>query len=596
MSDGGTSAPGADNSIVADQIRTLFDALEITHVVAVDDYYPNAVVDLGALTLAVERSEIPLGEFTAMPGVPWTGSSIDTAEQAAELLRESWDSLDPDQRDQLAALKIAAEPVPTTADERPPAQEQDADAATISNFREFFPSEIEVSTLSATAWDEQRDMILAGDGTVLVFFDLDLRHEDRSSTAGADLLRELQQRTDASVIAGILTHEASSSETEQQLVERLRSQHALKPFPLMGKDRAKDPVQFLDGLRTYLILAQVIHHTTTIADSIRDGVAAATAALASLDAYDFITTMQNARYEGVYELDGPLRIANRALRRETVAALGRNVDHKTMLVLRSAATIMIPLDASRADAEHAQRWEHDYDDAAYVNGNHLPLEVGDVFKVQADDASETYYVLLMQPCDLSLREDGKRSTSLKQFTLARLRPAPNTIDSETRADRPEIPAPIIDDRTPWEVNLADLLHVPEDVLDLVVFSDEGDALMNSSNLTAVALQSSWTQRGRALEKRRRNFLTEAKKLDNSFGRMGKQQVEKLTEKINRNELGLVSPKLQASIDQDAEEVRFNLRRVGRLTTPIAHKVLTSAGQRQYRPALEYDLFGDGWRS
>ncbi len=587
-----------DNQSVADQIGALFDALEVARVVAVDDYYPNAAVDIGDLTLALVSGDIDLADFVALPDVPWSGTHIEAAEEAADLLRQEWDALGEEQRAQLAALRTASAPVEAEAEAvQPPVVEQNADAATITHLREFFPTHVEFLTVSATHWQDQGETILNQPGTTLVFFDLDLRHEHLSATAGADLLRKVQRRPDTSAIAGILTHEAASADAERSLNERLREQYDLDPFPLLGKGRAEDATQFLDGLRTYLIIAQVQQHAGTIARSIQDGVDAARQALEQIDAYDFITAMQNARYEGVYELDGPLRIANRAIRRETVAALGRHVDPGTLAVLRTAAAIIVPLDESHAEQEHARRWEHAYDDSDYVNGNHLPLEVGDVFLLTRDGAAASYYVLLMQPCDLSLREGGKRSTSLKQFTLAKLRQTrtSGSVASHAKVDRPAILSPDITDRTDWEVNLADLLHIPDDVLDLVVFDTGGRAVMNAANLTGGVLQESWNARGRTLENRRVKHLDEVKKLGGSLARVDGVLRQRFIDKITRNELGLTSSKLQAQFDEEAAEIRFNVCRVGRMTTPIANQVLTSAGQRQYRPALEYDLFGENWR-
>ena len=53
-----------------------------------------------------------------------------------------------------------------------------------------------------------------------------------------------------------------------------------------------------------------------------------------------------------------------------------------------------------------------YENPSYINKNHLPIELGDIFK-----KGSKKYILLAQPCDLMIRSNGKREPELIRVPL-----------------------------------------------------------------------------------------------------------------------------------------------------------------------------------
>lgn len=122
-----------------------------------------------------------------------------------------------------------------------------------------------------------------------------------------------------------------------------------------------------------------------------------------------------------------------------------------------------------------------YEPYDHINKNYLPLELGDVFeRVGVNDAKQ--YILLAQPCDLMVRNDGKkRHPELDRVPIAEIvctddQPA----YSEELSYFDELPT------KKWYVKLKRIHFVRLDVLDLCVFNQDGIAKFNNTKICYLA--------------------------------------------------------------------------------------------------------------
>lgn len=105
-----------------------------------------------------------------------------------------------------------------------------------------------------------------------------------------------------------------------------------------------------------------------------------------------------------------------------------------------------------------------YDDIDYINGVYSAVSNGDIFQI-----GNKPYILLGQPCNLTIRDDGKRSYDLDQAFLLPL------IKEEKKYSE-ELLSPFIDGFT--HVAMSNRQRVSLTMLDLVVYNTTGEAIIN----------------------------------------------------------------------------------------------------------------------
>ena len=118
-----------------------------------------------------------------------------------------------------------------------------------------------------------------------------------------------------------------------------------------------------------------------------------------------------------------------------------------------------------------------YDDAVYLNKNHLPIEVGDIFEKVNKDSTDKY-ILLTQPCDLMIRSDGERARINKRFTLLKMTPLEKKERCNTYEQIVWYYGTSKNER--WKVNFRDIIFTKDYILDLCVFNDDGVSKYSSA--------------------------------------------------------------------------------------------------------------------
>lgn len=587
--------PDDPHAAVRSAATALFATLAITRVIVVDDYYSHDV-GLAEVTDAISDGSIDLTTF-ATEHETELDLLIDenTPRPITDIMDEirlRWDDLDETTRRELTALVLSRDGATTVEarDGQTVAVVRADDEAAILNFQQYFPEHTKYVQLGARQWIAERDTLLSQDSAgTLVFFDQDLSRENLSMTGGRDLIADLIGRGLTGIRCGLLTHQVKTVDSELALAAELSAALDGSSVAVLGKNRTTDPEDFLTGLRVYLLVTEISNQQQHLAFSLQAAADAAQQAIKALDPYSFVTAVESARHEGGFELDGPLRILNGVLRRSLTSRLRDNLDHASIARLRAGSDLKLNGKMLTQPASHRElTWDDAFDEGMFINQLHLPLEVGDIFEVDNDDADSALFVLLVQPCDLTVRSRGTRGTRTDSFALARLRKHPEGSGGESR---PPIISPHRGDDDAWEVNLADIIYVPTNVLDSTVFNSDGRAVLSPHTDPASHLLESWSKRGADLERWRKKRLTESKKVSVQIHSKTNPQVRQhLQTVIDSTLIGLVGTRIKGTIDHPSETVSCNLRRTSRLLEPAANQLLTFAGQRQYRPALNAALF------
>lgn len=137
-----------------------------------------------------------------------------------------------------------------------------------------------------------------------------------------------------------------------------------------------------------------------------------------------------------------------------------------------------------------------YTSGAYINKTYSPVVNGDIFLIGTKK-----YILLFQPCSLSIREHGKRARDLSSAYVIEIRTftndtqkevnkntndkqtevKPNTNEKSTLNDI-EVPLENPKDLVFHYVNLASFQRICLDVVDMVSFNSEGKAIIDVSKV------------------------------------------------------------------------------------------------------------------
>lgn len=114
-----------------------------------------------------------------------------------------------------------------------------------------------------------------------------------------------------------------------------------------------------------------------------------------------------------------------------------------------------------------------YTSGIYINKTYSPVANGDIFLI-----GKKKYILLFQPCSLSIRQDGKRSRDLSSAYVIEIKTNTNT-NKHTLKDI-EVPLENSKDLEFHYVNLASFERVCLDVVDMVSFNSDGKAIIDVS--------------------------------------------------------------------------------------------------------------------
>lgn len=119
-----------------------------------------------------------------------------------------------------------------------------------------------------------------------------------------------------------------------------------------------------------------------------------------------------------------------------------------------------------------------YTSGLYINKTYSPVANGDIFLI-----NKKKYILLFQPCSLSIRQDGKRSRGLPSAYVIEIKH--KTKDTQTLKEKDtqklkeiEVPLENSKDLEFHYVNLASFERICLDVVDMVSFNSEGKATID----------------------------------------------------------------------------------------------------------------------
>ena len=450
-------------------LKRLLKSLNIKRIVQVDDVFDETGPVLSSL-IAVLKSHLHQNTLTLPP--PFDAIDFSAPPEVWETgFQTAWESSEPDAQVAVATeIKRLQEPTEQsdTLVEGYPAQ-PDLDSL-------FTPpnDEWEYQRLTPAQWQKDGPGILnsAKDTRTLLLFDLDLKTSAGTADEGMVLIKQALKSEHVSNLELALLSFGFPEDQEIEIAKELCDKHGLagNEFVPISKERLKQGVAHLVKGVKFVFLNR---HRTTItkhtSDVLIEAHKKAVAYLNEMDVFTFEHLIFGSSIEeGAWEPDTLFRVMNTISRGEarTLAKTQPDILETTKKFRNLWSTRIIPSEQGINLAWKYTRREM-YEEGSYLNEYHTAIDLGDVFQFKLK-----FYVLVAQPCDLMLRQDGKRSSFTTEAHLLEIL---SNIGDRNASHFYKMKCSDAKDGEPQWAALTRSISVRLDVLDLCTGTKTGDA-------------------------------------------------------------------------------------------------------------------------
>jgi hypothetical protein len=560
----------AEAAVPNDIIEGLVGAVGIRRVICVDDVFARDLDYLTELLAGFDPEE--RGRLLSRDEVEMGQEGIWQAR-----LREEWERRSEEERaallDDAYAIDIDVEPVR-------------------HGFLEFLTqaSGITCEGLSLKDWSEKRDEIVAAlDATpTLILFDQDFEHEEGGATTGERLIADLEDElkttpTGADAYYGLLTNTVSTTDEHARRNEIL-AKTDIDPTRLVviSKQNMQDESRRIaERLRTTLlapVFSQLVQAVSMNVSLAQEDALELASEISPEDLEHMVVRLSER--EGVWAPDTLLRVLE-ILQRASVREALRTDQVVRDRVEQLQALAEVGFSESRSKEADAGvpvavyvAHQEIYEPAEHINGLHLPIELGDVFK----KGKQSLYVVVAQPCTLMVRTGGKRKPEPSHVLLAE-------IGSSRKGDPREVSLfelPYFDLGSGDHrfVKLGRPVMVRTLVLDACVFNADGMSRLDFKAPLPQELLPHWRQRRAYLHGKAKKIFLKAEKLPQGSGKDIQKGIAGSFE---------ADPFTLKEISVQEEVIEWDCTRVMRIIDPYARALLTRFSQYLSRDAYLHDL-------
>lgn len=445
---------------------------------------------------------------------------------------------------------------------------------------------------------------LDGNKKALCLFDFQFHsgHDLIEGRNGAQLAKSLleQQELSDKVVCGIFSHTFSEEEEDEYRL-RYSKEYTIEPtkFYTISKLRYSfDPkiIAFAEGIKNLLLLPYVEDLKKQAVEVFQESNKIAAGKISAISPKTFNHIIQKSSLkEGVWEVNTLFRLYGILSKEENLRYISNPVKRasftESIKNIRAIDKISTGYYSSFANEQLINlRKSEVYLASELINPLYLPISNGDIFKIK-----NVEYILLVQPCNLAMRATdgfcGKRAYNYNNGILVPLK----------EGDLKKLSSPaveqVIKPGLREKVKYADFSgykNVPLDLLDLVVFNESGEAIldMNQTTLTNEMIHFPWLKRYEYIHK---EFLKHEKALiffnniknkltNNDADIRGLQPFIYAPEclkqlKINGNDI----------YDYGSKTFKFNIQRIAHYKSPYSDDLLQKFMLYLSRNAFEHDF-------
>jgi len=560
-------------------VEQILATLKVARVVFVDDKNSDGCSLEEFLAAAVTLPSERLRQLC-----PEVGDNIpEDRDVLVHTLRSAWDAMDVEIRVDRAEKILAV------------VRQQDSggidDRGDASILSELIP-EAKLLAISPSQWAARSEDLLKDDneGRSLFLFDQDLTETGGDVQGGMKIIASLLARNDTgNLICGLLTHTVTP-ENQPERWEELSQEHGIPRdrFLVVPKQYlSKDPMLFALVLKWITLSPDFVSLKEKAKTIIAEATDVAAVQVDKISIYDLDhIVFRVSAAEGLWEPDMLFRLHALFHRMESRRRAHDEGDLEA-IAGRLRSVSHIPTQTALRPASSAWLLQHQelYEPGEYLNQNHLPLDIGDIFE-KTGTGSSKYFILLAQPCDLRVRGGGKRYPELAHLPIAEI-----VCPEKTPEYAEEMPYFTRDPGKPWYVKLRQVHQVKAWVLDLCVFSNDGTSVLPITGDPATEIMPSWKARHGILQ---REVARIAKRVELLSCAQGDSPDTKKTKDGLRSQVstallneGLFKGEIVG--EEGCRSISFNCRRTSRLTRARAFALLMAYTGCLTRPAVEREF-------
>lgn len=555
----------SDINSARNELRETFKKLDISKVVYVDDDFD---IDFEKILLPGNRDLIAKEFFPTI--------IVKDEEIQNKQIREQWEKLDYKIKTEINRRILSRDDNVTEIDNK-----------AISSFFEVIPQKM-LYCISPYQWSEEKERLLENSRNTLFLFDQDLKITEGLKEDGIKIIKEITQNRE--IISALFTQTVSKDRC-MQTREKLSKKHKIpkERFFVIPKEILPNDIPYFIYLLKMTILTGDFGKFKKEVNSILTGVVKTVKEeIDKLGIEDFDHIMFKAPgMEGQWEPDMFFRLYSHFQRKEYYNVAYADPDlQKIISKIRQVSNIPAK-SVSSSIPSRAWKIQHSelYEDSDYLNKNHLPIELGDIFE-KTDSISSKKYILLAQPCDLMIRGNGCRARKENRFALLEMKISSEkqykTIFEEEIAyfgDSPE---------QKWFVKFKDVHFTRDYILDLCIYNDDGIAKFESNVSVKDTIRPSLISRYTSIKNQ---IKDEVNKGENLLGKLitnpkNNDVNNELMEILFHDDLFRGRYKNNNNNDYTVE---YNCKRIGRLERTRATGLLMSYTSTIQRPAYEMDF-------
>ena len=571
--------------IVAAQraIEQVLAGLHIETVICIDDVYGIEDVDSSfELVIGWFTEALSLGKVEDSSAILGEPSFFDVPDDEIwkRKLRDRWQEVGAEER--IAILDNLAVVLGTEVEIK-----RDQESASL--LKDLIPED-RLRELAPADWEREEETILEeaveGKGLLCLFdYNLQGAHGYTDSSGIMLLEKTIGSRGSRSVTCGLLTH-TIKEDKEIARSSQFADEHGLRreDFLVLSKDRLSDPMRFAHGLKMMSLNHARDFLTSRVREIAKEADRQANDELMKVDVYNFdYMVLRSSEKEGVWEAETLFRLFE-ILRRAAFRNEAFTPENRIALDDRIAQIRTIREVETLGDEQEYppnQRWEirrlELYEDGEFVNDAHLPLELGDIFSLW-----NKKYILIAQPCDLMIRENGSRKA--QSVTLARIKipQSPRNLNPTTNFLLAYFD---LDSRREGAVKFRETLHISPDVLDLAVFHPDGLCRYDPSTPLPM-LHTPWRNRFEGIRETLQQHQRQLDEIHGCVTDLGDEAKKYLRGSLIR---GITMSNLDIPLAYDNGVFDFGLCRVGRYRQPGATRLLNCYFNFLSRYAEEHDF-------
>lgn len=596
------SIPDAELSNPIELTGRLLNAMSISRVISVDDdHHAHPASSLETVIAAIRANSID-SLLVVRAIAPEIQEELDE-DEVIDLLKDQWEAIGAERQQELTIVAGRGAETYETIDHQQGSVLDDNNA--LMSLPSLIGENFEFHKMSFSKWREEGRALISDNTPTLVLFDRSFVQEGQSDTAGEDLVKAiLTEKNLDHIYTGLLTHTATNEASEAAIAEKIFSEieGISRRLVVIAKSRLSSGSDFPEALRMVLYADELESFRKHAIECLSTATKEAVNLLSSVKPYALMATFESARREGSYETDNVIRMTSASARR----SLEKSLRHpefikKTLSKLRNAAGIELYLEGNVRPQDLPKiTWEEKFDDKTHLAKSSMPLAIGDIFRVFDINGTgaDRYYILLAQPCDLSIRSDGKRSNDLESLVLTLLKPCKADAAGKyppLKPNQQNIGCLEINTSTPWTVNFSQQIKVPCLALDACVVNPTGLSTLGKNTVAPETLSSSWQARFQRMLSDTMSMIAKYSTLTQTISSEPAQK--RNAEEAKRALAALIanagtshSAGVTAKFDIANESLSYGLERFARITDSTANGLFSLMAYHQVRPAFENDLF------